>query len=62
MGALMVISLGLLLLAGFPLLAYYYAKEKGRKAKTWLMIGILLPGIAVLILSLLPDKTAPQDS
>lgn len=61
MGALMVISLGLLLLAGFPLLTYYYAKEKGRNTKTWLFLGILLPGISVLILSVLPEKSQRQN-
>lgn len=61
MGALMVISLGLLLLAGFPLLTYHYAKEKGRSTKTWLFLGILLPGISVLILSVLPEKSQSQN-
>jgi len=60
MGILMLLSLGLTFLAGFPLITYKFAKEKGRDAKTWLFIGIVLPGIATLILALLPDKTSQE--
>ena len=60
MGAVGFIGLGLLFLAAFPAMTYYYAKEKGRNAKRWLLIGILLPGFATLILSLLPDKNTEQ--
>ncbi len=61
MGALMVISLGLTLLAGFPVMTYFYAKEKGRSAKTWLFLGILLPGIATLLLSFFPDRNSENN-
>lgn len=62
MGALMIISLGFMLLAGFPVMTYLYAKEKGRDARLWLFIGILLPGIATLLLSLLKDKPPVKQS
>jgi hypothetical protein len=62
MGALMIISLGFMLMAGFPVMTYLYAKQKGRNAKSWLLIGILLPGITTLILSLLPVKSNGKQS
>jgi hypothetical protein len=43
---------------GFPIMTYHCAKEKGRNAKIWLMLGIVLPGIATLILTFLPDKSS----
>jgi hypothetical protein len=55
MGALMFISLGLIMLMGLPTLTYFYAKHLGRNPKKWFLIGILLPGLATIILSFLPD-------
>lgn len=55
MGALFFISLGLLLLLGLPTLTYFYAKHLGRNAKLWFFIGLILPGIATIILSFLLD-------
>ena len=55
MGAVAFISLGLLMLLGLPTLTYFYAKHLGRNAKVWFFIGIILPGIATIILSFLPD-------
>lgn len=55
MGAIVFISLGLMMLLGLPALTYFYAKQLGRNARKWFFIGILLPGIATLILSFLPD-------
>lgn len=49
------IALGLLMLMGLPAITYYYAKHLGRNAKRWFLIGVLLPGIATLILSFLPE-------
>lgn len=60
MSVIAVISLGLLLYAVFPWLTYIYAREKRRNTKIWLVLGILLPGIATLILALLPDKSEPD--
>lgn len=57
----MVISFGFTLLAGFPVMTYYCAKEKGRNAKTWFLLGVLLPGIATLVLTFLPDKSKPNN-
>lgn len=55
MGAVLFISLGLLMLLGLPTITYFYAKQLGRNANRWFLIGILLPGIATIILSFLPD-------
>lgn len=55
------ITLGLLALLGLPTLTYFYAKQLGRNPKLWLVIGILLPGIATIILAFLPDKNEKQD-
>ncbi len=38
-----------------PTITYFYAKHLGRNAKAWFLIGCLLPGIATIILSFLPD-------
>jgi hypothetical protein len=57
MGALIVISLGLMMMLGLPTLTYFYAKQLGRNAKLWFIIGMLLPGIATIILSFLPDRS-----
>ena len=56
----MFISLGLLMLMGLPTLTYFYAKQLGRNPKKWFLIGILLPGIATLILSFLPDLSEEE--
>lgn len=48
-------GLVLILLMGLPMLTYFYAKQLGRNPKKWFLIGILLPGIATIILSFLPD-------
>lgn len=49
------IAFGLLMFMSLPVMTYYYAKHLGRNAKAWFWIGVLLPGIATLILSFLPD-------
>jgi hypothetical protein len=61
MGAVLFISLGLLMLLGLPTITYFYAKQLGRNAKRWFLIGILLPGIATIILSFLPDLTEEKN-
>lgn len=55
MGAVVFISLGLLMLLGLPMLSYFYAKQLGRSPWKWFFIGCLLPGLATIILSFLPD-------
>jgi hypothetical protein len=62
MGAVLFISLGLLMLLGLPTITYFYAKQLGRNAKRWFLIGILLPGIATIILSFLPDLSQVKNS
>lgn len=54
------IMLGLMALLGLPTLTYFYAKQLGRNPKLWFFIGVLLPGIATIILSLLPDLAEPE--
>ena len=49
------IFFGILMFLSLPVMTYFYAKHLGRNAKKWFLIGILLPGIATLILSFLPD-------
>ena len=44
-----------MMLLGLPTITYFYAKQLGRNPKKWFLIGILLPGVATLILSFLPD-------
>lgn len=43
------------MLMGLPTLTYFYAKHLGRNPWRWFVIGIILPGIATIILSFLPD-------
>ena len=54
-------SLALMMLLGLPTLTYFYAKQLGRNPKKWFLIGLLLPGIATLILSFLPDLSQKKD-
>lgn len=61
MGALLFISLGLAMLMGLPTITYFYARHLGRNAKLWFVIGFLLPGIATIILSFLPDLSEPEE-
>jgi hypothetical protein len=56
LGGLMLFSLVSAVMIILPAITYFYAKEMGRKPKTWLLIGILFPGIATIILAILPRK------
>lgn len=55
------VILGLMALLGLPTLTYFYAKQLGRNPKLWFLIGIILPGIATIILSFLPDLSSPPE-
>ena len=55
MGAAAFFSLGLAFLFSIPLVTALFAKRMGRNPITWFIIGCLLPGIASIILFLLPD-------
>jgi hypothetical protein len=55
MGAILFISFGLMLFLSLPILTCFYAKHLGRNPRKWFLIGILLPGIATIILGFLPD-------
>lgn len=62
MGAVVFLSLGLLMLLGLPTITFFYAKHLGRKPWPWFFIGIILPGIATIILSMLPDRSENKKS
>lgn len=55
MGAVLFISLGLMMLMGLPTLTYFYARHLGRNHWRWFIIGMILPGLATIILSFLKD-------
>lgn len=61
MAAVMFGSFGLFILITLPVITYYYAKHLGRNPKVWCIIGIILPGIATLILSFLPEVKEKKD-
>ncbi|MES2678475.1 MAG: hypothetical protein V4635_01260 [Bacteroidota bacterium] len=61
MGPLMVLSFGLMMLLGLPTLTYFYAKQLGRNPWRWFVIGVILPGIATLILSFMPDLSEKEE-
>ena len=46
---------------GLPTLTYFYAKHLGRNPWRWFLIGCLLPGIATIILSFLPDLSKQKE-
>jgi hypothetical protein len=56
----MFITLGLTMLMGLPTLTYFYAKQLGRNPWRWFIIGMILPGIATIILSFLPDLSEKE--
>ena len=55
MGAVMIMSVGLMFLLSIPLITSKFAKRMGRDPIIWFVIGILLPVIATFIVLLLPD-------
>jgi hypothetical protein len=55
MGAVMFISMGLLIFLSQPIITYFFAKRMGRNPKKWFLIGMILPGIASFIVFCLPD-------
>jgi MFS family permease len=55
MGAALFFSIGLLVLLSIPIITAMFAKRMGRRPLVWFFLGILLPGIASLIIFLLPD-------
>ena len=56
----MVASFVTMLFLGLPTLTYFYAKQLGRNPKKWFLIGIILPGLATIILSFLPDLSSEE--
>jgi RsiW-degrading membrane proteinase PrsW (M82 family) len=61
MGAAMFTGIVLTILLGLPTMTYFYAKQLGRNPKKWFLIGLLLPGIATIILAFLPDLSEKED-
>ncbi len=55
MGAVMIMSVGLMFLLSIPIITSKFAKRMGRNPKTWFLIGILLPVISTFIVLFLPD-------
>jgi hypothetical protein len=55
MGAGIFFSIGLCFLFSIPLVTALFAKRMGRRPIVWFFIGAALPGIASIILFLLPD-------
>jgi len=61
MGAVLMMAGFISMLAlGLPTLTCFYAKQMGRNPKKWFVIGFLLPGIATIILSFLPDLSEKE--
>ncbi len=50
-----------MMLLGLPTLTYFYAKQLGRNPWRWFVIGVILPGIATLILSFMPDLSEKEE-
>ncbi|MCE3229710.1 MAG: hypothetical protein K0S32_4261 [Bacteroidetes bacterium] len=61
MGAAMFTGIVFTILLGLPTMTYFYAKQLGRNPKKWFLIGLLLPGIATIILAFLPDLSEKED-
>lgn len=55
MGAAFFISMGILVALSIPLITASFAKRMGRPYLKWFFIGLVLPGIASVILFFLPD-------
>lgn len=56
----MFISMGLLLMLAIPTITFFFAKRVGRRPWLWFCISLLLPGIAALILFILPDLSEQE--
>jgi hypothetical protein len=53
--------MGVVFLLSIPFTCGYFAYTHGRSFWLWFLLGLLLPGIAHLILVCLPDKSNPLD-
>ena len=61
MAAVMFFSLGLFVFTTLPILTYFYAKHLNRNPKIWFFIGLVLPGIATIILTFLAEKSKSEN-
>ena len=57
----MFICLGLSILLMLPIITSFFAKRMGRNPKIWFLIGLILPGIASVILFFLPDLSEDDE-
>lgn len=62
MGAAMFISMGLMLMLAIPIITFFFAKRVGRRPWLWFCISLVLPGIAALILFILPDLSETTET
>jgi hypothetical protein len=62
MGAAMFISMGLMLMLAIPIITYFFAKRVGRRPWLWFCVSLILPGIAAMILFILPDLSEQNGS
>lgn len=60
MGAAMFICFGLSVLLMLPVITYFFSRRMGRNPKIWFFIGLVLPGIASVILFFLPDLSEKE--
>ncbi len=58
----MFLSMGALLILAVPLITYFFAKRVGRRPWLWFCISLVLPGIAALILFILPDLSEQDEA
>ncbi len=58
----MFISLGILVMLCIPVICFFFAKRMGRRPWLWFCISIVLPGIAALILFILPDLSEVEET
>lgn len=62
MGAAMFISMGVVLMLFIPIIAFFLAKRVGRRPWLWFCISLILPGIAAVILFMLPDLSENNET
>lgn|GEM_PF-998046 len=62
MGAAMFFSLGMVIMLCVPIICYFFAKRVGRRPWLWFCISLFLPGVAAIILFILPDLTETENN
>ncbi len=54
MGEIIVFSIGLLAILGVPIITALFARRMGRRPWLWFFMGLILPGIATVIIFYCP--------